>query len=69
MDREICCMCTIEKHIEDFYNKYTDCEDGNAKRSLKRYYENKDEISNQRKLSYDKNTDKLLQKQKNTFIN
>ena len=30
---------------------------------MKRYYENKDKISNQRKLYYEKNKDKPLQKQ------
>ena len=33
------------------------------KRSLKRHYENKDEKSNQQKKIYEKNWDKVLQKQ------
>ena len=53
-------MCNIEKHIGDFYSKYTASKDCNTKRSLKRYYENKHKISSQRKFYYDKNRDNLL---------
>ena len=48
MERKICNHYIIEKSIEDFYNKYTECKICNSKRSLKRYYENKDKISNQK---------------------
>ena len=69
MDSKICTRCNIEKSIEDFYNKYTECKVCNSNRSLKHYHENKDKIPNQRKLYYEKNRDKLLQKQNNRYIN
>ena len=46
-------MCNTEKHIGEFYNKYTECKECDTKRSLKRYYENKDELSNQRKKYFE----------------
>ena len=63
MERKICTHCNIEKNIEDFYNKYTECKICNSNRSVKRYYENKDKLSSQRKIFYEKNIDKTLQKQ------
>ena len=47
-------MCKIEKHIEEFYKQYTECKNFSSIRSLKRYYDYKDEISNQRKINYEK---------------
>ena len=35
---------------------------------LKRYYEKKDKLSNQRKINYEKNKERLLQKQKDSYI-
>ena len=46
---KICTRCNIEKSIEDFYNKYTEFKVCNSNRSLKRYHENKKNISNQKK--------------------
>ena len=43
-------MRYYEIYIKDFCKKYTECKDCNSKRELKRYYENKDEIPNQRKI-------------------
>ena len=63
MDNKICTVCNIEKHINDFYRKYSECEACNIKRGVKRYHNNKDKISNQQKIYYEKNRDKLLQKQ------
>ena len=54
MDRKICTQCKIEKNVEDFFNKYTESKICNSNRSLKRYYENKDKLSNQRKKYYEK---------------
>ena len=69
MDTKICSMCKIEKHINNFYKKYSECRDCNRARGLKRYYENKDKISNQQKIYYEKNRDRiLLQKQNNRSI-
>ena len=69
MDTKICTICNIEKDINIFYKKYSECIDCNRARGLKRYYENKDKISNQQKLYYEKNREKiLLQKQNNRSI-
>ena len=50
MDSKVCVVCNIEKNIDNFYNKYRKCKQCNIQRSMKRYYENKDKLSNQRKL-------------------
>ena len=39
MDTKICTICTIEKDINNFYKKYTECIDCNRARGLKRYYD------------------------------
>ena len=49
MENKICTVCKIEKHINNFYKKYSECKDCNIKRGVKRYYDNKDKISNQQK--------------------
>ena len=54
MESKFCTKCNIGEHINNFYEKYTECKDCNIKRSLKRYYENKDKISNQQKIYYEK---------------
>ena len=64
MDSKVCVVCNIEKSIDNFYNKYRECKRCNIQRSMKRYYENKDKLSNQRKLYYEKNRDVLLAKSK-----
>ena len=63
MESKICTQCNIEKHINNFYKKYSECKYCNIKRGVKRYYDNKDKISMQQKIYYEKNRDKLLQKQ------
>ena len=63
MDNKICTVCNIEKQINTFYKKYSECKACNIKRGVKRYLDNKDKISNQQKVFYEKNRDKLLQKQ------
>ena len=52
MDTKTCSMCNIGKHIKIFYRKYSECRDGNRVRVLKRYYENKDEMSVLQKNCY-----------------
>ena len=64
MENKICTVCKTEKHINDFYKKYSECKACNIKRGVKRYHDNKDKISTQQKIYYEKNRDKLLQKQK-----
>ena len=69
MDTKTCTMCNIEKDITNFDKKYSECRDCNRTRGLKRYYENKDKLSNQQKIYYEKNGDRiLLQKQNNRSI-
>ena len=64
MDSKICVVCNIEKSIDNFYNKYRECKPCNIKRSTRRYFENKERISNQQKLYYEKNRDVLLARSK-----
>ena len=54
MESKICTQCNIEKHINNFYKKYSECKDCNIKRGVKRYYDNKDKISMQQKIYYEK---------------
>ena len=65
MDTKMCTICNIEKHTNNFYKKYTECIDCNRARGLKRYYENKDKISNQQKAYYERNREKILLQKKN----
>ena len=60
----MCVVCNIEKSIVNFNNKYRECKPCNMKRSMKRYYETKAKLLNQRKLYYEKNRDVLLAKSK-----
>ena len=41
MDTKKCTMCNIEKHINNFYRKCSECRDCNRTRGIKRYYEKK----------------------------
>ena len=50
METKFCVICKTEKSIEKFYNNYRECKQCNIKRSMKRYYENKNKISNQPKI-------------------
>ena len=69
MEGKTCTMCNMEKHINNFYKTYSECKDCNRTRGLKRYYGNKDKISNQQKLYYEKTEKKiLLQKQNNRWL-
>ena len=68
METKTCSKCGNEKQIEVFYMKYTDCHFCNTKSGLKPYYDNKVKISNQRKIYYGNNRDKLLRKQNNRNI-
>ena len=69
MDTKTCTMCNIEKQIKNFYKNYTECKNCNRARCLKSYYENKHKISNQQKIYYEKNREKIvLQKQNSRCI-
>ena len=49
MERKTCTMCKTEKYVNSVHKKNSEKKDCNSKRGLKRYYGNKDEISNQGK--------------------
>ena len=68
MDTKMCTMCNIEKHINNFYKKHSECRDCNHSRGLKRYYKNKDKILNQQKVSYEKNRERILLQKQNRSI-
>ena len=50
MDSKICSLCNIEKQKKNCYKKYAERRGCNSKRGIKRYYDNKDKTSNQRKV-------------------
>ena len=54
MDTKTCSMCNIEKHIKIFHRRYTECKDCDRTRGFNQYYENKDKISKQQKIYYEK---------------
>ena len=60
MNTKMCTVCNIHKDINNFYKKYSECIDCNRAIGLKRYYENKDKISNQQEIYYEKNREKIL---------
>ena len=64
MENKVCIICNIEKSFDNFYNKYRERRLCNIDRSLGRYYENKDKLSNQRKIYYEKNRECYLQRLK-----
>ena len=64
MDSEVYVICNTEKSIDNFYNKNRECKPCNLQRSMKRYYENRYKLSNQRKIYYEKNRDVLFAKSK-----
>ena len=61
MESKICTQCNFEKHINNSYKNYSECKNCNIKRSVKRYFADKDKLSIQQNF-YEKNRDKLLQK-------
>ena len=64
MEGKVCVIRNTEKRNDNFYNKYRECKPCNIQRSMKRYYGNKEKLSNQRKLYYEKFRDVLLAKSK-----
>ena len=54
MESKVCVVCNTETSTDNFYNKYRECKQCNIQRSMKRYHENKDKLSNQRRLFYEK---------------
>ena len=64
MESKVSVVCNTEKSIDSFYNKYRECKQCNIPRRMKRYYENKDKLSNQRKLFCEEIRDVLVAKSK-----
>ena len=60
METKVFVVCNTEKSIDNFYNKQRECKPCNIKRSTRRYFDNKEKISNQHNLYYEKNRDILL---------
>ena len=48
--------------MDSFYNKNRECTPCNIEKSTRRYYENRNKISNRQKTYYEKNRDVLLEK-------
>ena len=57
MDSKTCTMCIIEKLINNFHKRYSEYKKSKRKRGLERYYGNKDKISKQQKIYYEKETE------------
>ena len=64
MDSKVCDVCNFEKGLDYFHNRCRECKQCNIQRSMKRYYENEDKLSNQRNLYYEKTRVVLLAKSK-----
>ena len=64
MESKLCVICDTEKSFETFYNKYREGKPSNIGRILRRYYANKDKLSDQRIAYYEKNRDVLPAKSK-----
>ena len=60
----MCVICNTEKSTDNFYSKYRECKPCKIQRNMKRYYENKEKISNQRNLFYEKKRNVLIAKSK-----
>ena len=54
MESKTYTMCNIEKHINDFCEKHSECKNCNCSRELERYYDNKEKLSKQHKIYYEK---------------
>ena len=64
MESKVCVVYNPEKSVDNFYNKYKECKQFNIKRSSKRYSKNKDHLSNETKIYYERNRDVLPAKSK-----
>ena len=47
-------IAKLKKIFDNFYDNHRECKQCNIQRSMIRYYENKDKLSNQRNLKYAK---------------
>ena len=46
MDCKVCVVCKTEKCFDNFHNKYRECKQCIIQRSMERYNENQDILSN-----------------------
>ena len=53
-ESKVCVIRNTEKSIDNIYNKKREGKQCKNKRSLKRYYEHRDKLSNQQKKCYGK---------------
>ena len=60
----MCTMCNIEKYINNFHRRYTECKDCNCTGGLKRYCENKNKISNQQQIYFEKRRTNVITEKK-----
>ena len=67
MESKIFTQCKVEKHINTFQEKFTDCKSCNKKRSLKSYYQNKDITSSQQKHFSEKKEKFFTKTKKHTY--
>ena len=49
MESIVCVVCIFEISFHSFYNKYAECKQCKLEQSFRRYYEDKDKLSNQKK--------------------
>ena len=54
MESKICVVCNTEKRFDNFSNKYRECKECMINIKLKRCYEYKDKLSDQRKKNMEK---------------
>ena len=54
MDGKVFVICNTGNCIDNFYNQYRECKQCSIQQSMKRYYDNKDKLSNQRKVYFEK---------------
>ena len=50
MESKVCVNCNTENYFHIFHNKKRESKESKIKSKMKRYYINKDKISNQQKL-------------------
>ena len=62
MEGKVCVICNNGKNTPNFHNKYREYKGCNRTRGIEGNYENKDQLSNQQEIYYEKYRDVLLAK-------
>ena len=62
MESKVCVVCSTYKSTASFYYNYRENKQCKIRKTLKRYYNNKDKLSNLRKIYCEKHRDVLLAK-------